>query len=401
MATPLGKGQKRLRGSEPIDSFHKFFLDNCDEKIRGIFNQSALFFSKILKNEVSFEHVLRCGFFIKNNHRLITAYYQKHSEGGYLYGLSPHAPYGSKVDLSLEQLCRNMANFCGVDGHLKGQKLLGGYRHVAYYEILRHLNKTGLHLLDRAILKSVISLAFNMEFFFVNMPFERAMVKIDLISNQMIKVIKSGKPVIIPLGYRGDKYAGFGHYVDVVFWRDQLAICNRGAKMPGTGNLLFYKYRVEKLNVDVIKYLVLNFFAYSPAGDLVGPLHQEAYLYRGLIGILESSQQEFHFKSDLSAKSQKVGNCSKATPMFSFRIALFYSMLSRGVKLKEAIKESHRASKSLSTILRRDAIERVEEKIDAFDPESKTTVEKMLDIAKGKLGKRAPLLAGAGAGFVE
>jgi hypothetical protein len=373
--------KEKLESLEPVRdlSFLDFFAKNTSKKISKIFIEDAIIFSNLLLMEDCVPGSRFNWDFLKKNYVVIANYF--------FYTLRARCFYQVSFNTnSIFQLCSNVANFCGVPALFKGTSLIGGYRSLVYLKIIDELKKLPLDPVHKKQLSSIIFSAQRTDSFFSFGSIEKghkAVIKSGVLNKKSVKAIKAGNPVIIPIGYQGPLDGSLGHFIDVVFCRNEFVICNRGAKHTLKENVLLYTYKPEKLNFGVIKYLLFSFLAHQATNTESANLYQQIYLYEGLPKILDATPLPIY--SDLKAKDQKVDNCPKANTVLSFRIALFYLLHNSGIRGEEAALKAREHSKMLSVFMRKTAIKKVKDFFIEVPESEKEGIAKMLAQAESKV----------------
>jgi hypothetical protein len=367
---------------EPIaeKSFLSFFMETVSAKWAEKFILDACAFSDTILYGITPISWCYSTCFLEKNYSVIADYFYRK--------LVIANPYRSYNKNSFHYICSNLANFCGIEGSLKGYSLIGGHRHLVCLELLFQVRKLDLSFETKENLISAIKTSQKTEKFFKSQPFKKAFLnakRLGVLNRKSIDRIRAGDPVIIPVGYLATDDMSLGHVVDVVFCGNQFAICNRGSKYDHRESVLIYQYKIDKLNIHVIRYLLFNYLGYVPKFSITGPLHQEIYLYQGLVSILDAVPISFPLA--LKAKNQKVSNCPKATPLISFRVALFYILHKGGIEEELAALAARQQSKTLSLFMRKTAIQRVKEVLRFLPEPDKKGLGEMLIVAQGKLDK--------------
>jgi len=370
--------------SKPISdrdgSFFSFFMSRVILKSGERFAADAFIFSNMLSNGSIGKGPICSHYFLKKNYSLIADYFHLK-----LLRSDIVRPFSEKPAY---EICRNLANFCGIEASLSGKSLMGGKRYVVYLEIIRSLKKLNLDPKCKEKILLSVGAAQATEYFFEHQIFQRALInikKFGVINKKSIDRIKAGDPVIIPLGYLASSFFSLGHAIDVVFCGNKFVICNRGSKYFLRENVLVYQYNIDKLNIDIIKYLLFNFWGYIPNRDINGPLQQEIYLYQGLVVILDAVP--LPLPPYLNAKNQKIANCHKANTLISFRVALFYVLHNKDMKEEEAALKARALSKDLSFLIRQKAIDRAKGVLRFLTKSEKKEMKSTILIAQKKLYK--------------
>ena len=283
---------------------------------------------------------------------------------------------------------KNLSGFCGIKGVFRGENLEGHFFEISHNEMTKTIESL-----------SSITSTDHIE---CKEAFEAAS-KCDIFYDKTIRKIKEGKFVIIPLGFSTPMR---GHTVDLVFYRDEFIICNRGARiLKEASSIERYRYRKEFLNEDVIRYLFLNFF--TKISESTALEHQHLYLYTILPKILNGVKKKssfttthggltvtFHEKpSDFAVKDQSIGNCWKASPFTAFKLFIFLKRQEEGFPEKEAARLAKFAGNELSILMRAEMISRVEGIFPELTTEEQVQVSPLLAEATSKLERKKAALA--------
>jgi hypothetical protein len=274
---------------------------------------------------------------------------------------------------------RLLANFCGLEGNFKGAQLSGNFPYRTYEAMIpcaKYLDRP-----HQESLKQACTIAFEL-----SCSQYRSAESIEAVT----KKIQRGEFVTIPVGYTA--YKG-GHAVDVAFYKDEYAICNRGSRLSHTPIIVSYIYEKEKLNSDVLKYLLFNNFFIQNSTTTLGEQHQHLYLYtilpKILGGTLTSRAVLANPLSDY-IKDQKRGNCSKASPLTAFKWYVFKYYSDQGLEEKAAISKAKELGSVLSYHMREKAIKEAEAVLEEVPESEKGNVISIIEKAKIKQPKKAP-----------
>lgn len=243
--------------------------------------------------------------------------------------------------VQVDRELRNLANFVGLEGTFRGADLSGDYEIYASIELMKSLEAIpSLSEEDREEFKNAFHGA----------------ATLDIMSEDAIRWIQEGHFCTIPVGYR---MMTEGHAVNLIFYKNHFAICNRGSRINGTRVIEHYIYDPSRINSHLIHFLIFNRYMKMPSIHLA-EVHQHLYLYTILPKILQGEKVEYGSTPPLRFKDQTVGNCIKASPLTAFKMGIYLKKIEEGKSPKEAAWIAKEMGNTLSLHLRTKMIQRAE-----------------------------------------
>lgn len=253
----------------------------------------------------------------------------------------------SKFDPSKETIIRNFLSFNGLNPDEEGldSSYRGVFEHASYTELadaLMHCKKISSE--DKTEFSEAL----------------RASTDFRNINTKTVDKIKRGEFITIPVGFRDPTG---GHAVTIAFYKDEFVICNRGARTSGTPIVQRFRYDPSKMNIDVLKNLIIQSILIQNPSKEAGETHQQLQFDIVLPKILEATKvEETGFK--VPFKDQTIGNCSKASPMIAIKMGIYLKELEKGKSPREAAWIAKEAGDELSFQLRQRSIHQARSLLD-------------------------------------
>jgi hypothetical protein len=183
-------------------------------------------------------------------------------------------------------------------------------------------------------------------------PFIRASRGLEK-EREFIEDYQRGKPIIINAGFLSDTLS---HPALIVLQGEHLLICNRGARAYGVPAICYTKIDPAQVTEDLIKLMIMSIGVKSLEA-------QNLFLYEVFPNLLAKEPRDYDRKDlvegHLVTKSQKVGNCSCASPKAAFKAVAFLhhfetsSIESMEERVKFAAEKANLDAKRLSIALRK------------------------------------------------